>query len=1085
LKNQHVWLKILSILFILFFLHIPPPSSAETPTTWNTDWKYQHQLPLTIDTTDTIAHNQPVDIKISFNHPCYAESEKKHSVRVCCLSKGVWTELESQIYDLTCTDQRYISSCSLVFLIPEFADGTEQYYVYYNDQETEEPAYTDHVSITESQYYYEPISGYPLDSEYYKIVDTDDIPYVISQQGHFMGYNTGQHIIKMKENITEMLPQNQEIFAGFDYKYSYGKGVFDYCSTSQKLQSKEILVDGNLMVRCQIISTSKLDDLKTTATYSYYHCPTITKRIHVQVCHETLSTIQVTSDANTDGIFASLHCSGVKSNSIRELNIGDILPNLFISTDENSVQSHPIDINPEYIPKNPYIRIITTQDDIDLGSLPWFSFFNDLNGFCHAMVFGSTDIEMSNTGERSGLQVNAFQMDYPHLPGLENNVARVHIGKNTFEPSETQNLVIPSGYTVSFQAEFFTGYLTNPLQINNETKIFQNLIQMKPQTRQKQPNNSSVHESYDLTIYTHLCPSFPFGAALSAALGINFSYITAELYQNNELQQSATVGRLPFRMITEDTDTLLEKIRASLVFFDWKNLTFFKHIVFKDLHAGTYVIRIYKEHPFLKDRRIFIGTTVINLTKNTTEHIWCTSEHTLSIHLYDQLNKDIPDATVQFLHNEEIIFQNRTNRDGICILAAPKIRESYVLEVIYQHCLVYTEEISFKKLDNYLKQKKEIQINRYPMTIILKDLWDLPPGIPVQPALYPIEDHKKNSISHTNQKNNSYFFSNIPQGSYQFEAAYKSVRINHSIDHFDETVHELLFPATNTLSITVYDNRGSPITHGNLSLTRSGKKQSITFSSSLDEVTIPPGTYLIELFDGSKNILTKPITITSDRSTALITSSQPLYPLLTCIFVAVFIGFISMYYLRKQQLHQMSLLFSISFIIISLVLPWWNILGQQETVKVTTNMYLIPVNLITITQSNAFHYGEIAYLPDVFILVIQLISFISIGALLLLSVTLLTEKKNKKKRTTYLILSGLILLGISLALFITSITLLSEVSIGGFIGSEKILTSLAHETTPRLMQTTWGPALGFYLYCFACVPLVYLLIKPIIKSKEQ
>jgi len=44
-------------------------------------------------------------------------------------------------------------------LIPEFAIGKEKYYVYYDDSEKNPSSYTDHISIEDSYYYFESISG--------------------------------------------------------------------------------------------------------------------------------------------------------------------------------------------------------------------------------------------------------------------------------------------------------------------------------------------------------------------------------------------------------------------------------------------------------------------------------------------------------------------------------------------------------------------------------------------------------------------------------------------------------------------------------------------------------------------------------------------------------------------------------------------------------------------------------------------------------------------------------------------------------------------------------------------------------------
>jgi len=123
-------------------------------------------------------------------------NENQHSIRVVSWDGNNWHELESQIYDLEKSNDNFINSCGLVFLIPEFADGNEKYYVYYSDTEKDNPNYEDHVQIEESYYHYEPISGYALESSFFKITDDGYCNYLVSQEGQFMGYNTGQHIQK-------------------------------------------------------------------------------------------------------------------------------------------------------------------------------------------------------------------------------------------------------------------------------------------------------------------------------------------------------------------------------------------------------------------------------------------------------------------------------------------------------------------------------------------------------------------------------------------------------------------------------------------------------------------------------------------------------------------------------------------------------------------------------------------------------------------------------------------------------------------------------------------------------------------------
>ncbi|RLF31073.1 MAG: carboxypeptidase regulatory-like domain-containing protein, partial [Thermoplasmata archaeon] len=136
--------KAVASITVLGIILLPIISTSGTSfSSWNDDWSFRQEISIPIDTGLDESKFQPIDIKISFDNPCWAENEKKHSIRVVCLHDNRWYELESQIYNLDHTDNSHISSCSLVFLIPEFADGKEKYYVYYDDEEKPEVKYPD------------------------------------------------------------------------------------------------------------------------------------------------------------------------------------------------------------------------------------------------------------------------------------------------------------------------------------------------------------------------------------------------------------------------------------------------------------------------------------------------------------------------------------------------------------------------------------------------------------------------------------------------------------------------------------------------------------------------------------------------------------------------------------------------------------------------------------------------------------------------------------------------------------------------------------------------------------------------------
>jgi hypothetical protein len=267
---------LLPILLLVFFIinEVPIATSAAEPVWSNPQWQYRQEISIPFDTSTKYAKYQPIDIPMSFDHPCWARDEKNHSLRIVYQDSESSMELESQIYNLSYSDTTHLVSCNLVFLIPPQASGKEHYYAYYSNDETTSPTYPDHLQIAEAYYYFAPIPGLPFESYYYKITQDGAIVYGIASNGQFLGFSTAQQITLLKNNVTTVTtPKDSQAFASFDYFYYYGTNMQDFASTIQKLISKEILIDGNLMVSCGIVSETSREDFRTTAIYKYYYCP--------------------------------------------------------------------------------------------------------------------------------------------------------------------------------------------------------------------------------------------------------------------------------------------------------------------------------------------------------------------------------------------------------------------------------------------------------------------------------------------------------------------------------------------------------------------------------------------------------------------------------------------------------------------------------------------------------------------------------------------------------------------------------------------------------------------------------------------
>ena len=1062
-------------IFILLILFIPSNFSIAESNHWDSEWSYFQEIIIPFDTSLEISHFQPIDIKIDFQNPCWAKNEIEHSIRVVSWDGIYWNELECQIYSLEFSKENTLSSCNLVFLIPDSANGKEKYYVYYDDSEKSAPTYIDHLEIEDLYYHYEPIPGYPLESYYYKITDDGYIPYVVSYQGQLMGYNTGQHVTKMKEETVEVLPKNGEIFAAFDFKYTYEKSLFGYSSTSQKEISHEVIVDGNLMLEFRIISTSKFDDLKTTGIYKYYHCPSNNKRVHAHIKHETLKEIDVCNippATNTDGVFASLQSGGVKSRSISELNIGEILPFMHFSNEVGTITEYEIDIDPVYISdEDPETRVISYYDDVHLGKNAWLSYDYGETGQSYSVIFDSNSVLVSGTDEKDGLQLNLFEVDYPHMPGFENNVATVQVGRNSFEPGGDHDLTIPNDFSVEFDAEFFCSKTGGYKIVDKEAEIFRELVKLKPQSQGEEVEDSDEVERFDLSVLVHLAPSTPIGSSLSALLGFNLSYISVELYKDDEYIYSRTAVRLPLNPLPETGDlNFIEKIIQTFKIFDLKNISIFKKAIFPDLEAGKYVIKIYRENPLFSKEKQYIGYSIVNLEHDEKINILCNSEASISIKIADQNDEIVKNAVVVLQKDNTNISKAITDEKGKGILKAPRNSEKYDLKVFYNGEVIYNEKIKLGLVQKIFPPEKLINIQRYTLELKVTDTWGQAPAVEINPII--VFDTTNNPTRIYGQKisNDKYTFTNLTPNSYKLSFGYKSFNIVNDIELSDNKELNLEFPAEFNVEFNVFDSFGMPHENSKIVVKRNNERQEIQNQGSESAIKIPPGEYELEVYIDNDLVEIRNIAVYGEQRYDLITKYQPNYLTILIIVSLLVIVFSSIFSYYKKDIRYFFVILIISLITISLFLPWWEINGTSDLVKTSTKLYIIPNNMITISSTSDTIAGEPSYIPEEFQLAISLMILFSIGGCLLL---LINQSLKNKKRLIQISKILIILSSTgSLVIFTIAMNELSRITVGKLFGSGYLDIGVPGEGEIYSVLCNWGFSIGFYIYILAVVSLL-------------
>ena len=1073
-----------SLLLIAVLLILVPVNLSYEILWWNDDWSHRQEIYIPIDTNSDIAKYQPIDTRIEFDESCWAKNENKHSVRICCLNGNNWNELDSQIYNLEYIDKSHIKSCSIVFLIPGSATGDERYYVYYDDSEKPNLDYDDYVDVEESFYRYEPISGYSLESHYYKIIDEGYIIYTVAQEGQVIGYNTSQHVTKMNDKVTEVKPKNGNLFASFDFKYYFGEGLFGYSSTSQHLVSKEILVDGNLMVEVGIVSTSNRGDLQTTATYKYYHCPTSNTRIHTHVKHEMLREIKVYPEVNTDGIYASLQCGGVQSVSIEDLNFGQILPYIHVFNERDSISKFSLDTDPEYIPEDPDIRVLSIEDDVDLGKNAWISFDEGDAGISHSVILSSNSVVKSGNDERDGIQVNAFEMDYPHLLGLENNLATIQIGRNSYENGGIHDLVIPEDFIVEFDAEFFSSNTGGFNIVQHEAEIFQELAKIKPPSNDDFIDDSNKTEKHELSVFIHLSQSIPMGSGFSALLGLDFSYINVELYKNDKFTYSGTAVRLPMKPISElDEPTPLKKISTILFSFDWRNFSFFKKICFSDLESGKYTIKIYRENPFFGKQRKYIGFTALELNDDTKTHVYCGIEGALYIYASDQNDEDVKNIEVILLKNGNIVAKNQTGEKGNTLIKAPcSISENYDVKILYNGFMVHNGTIRLGYFTNIIPKKESVSIERYNLKINVFDIWNMPLEVDVNPVFTSKEMYESTLISGEKLSLNCYTFSNLTPSLYKINLKYKSYSLEKDINLDSDMEFDLDFPAEFKIKVRILDSRGLPLEDAKIIISRNIKQLETKTKDSKMMLSLPPGFYHVKIYGENKLIGSREIDVFGERNFDFITISEPFFPALIIIITIILVAISAVFsYVKKDKMYFL-LILPISLVIVAVVSPWWVLFGSSFQLETSTHMFLLPLELVTVTTISDVISGELASLPDIFREYVGLIPIFSVLGCSSITAGMIFKAFNYQSfYILSLVFASLSFVGSILTFFI-GMSMLAEVGVGDLMGKGILDVSIPGKDIVPSVSCSWGPSLGFYLYVIS-IFILFIVLAGILSRK--
>ena len=1077
--------KIMSI-FLLFILIFTMPfitnqtqSDAILPTDLE-QLPYQQDILISIDTSLPEAAYQPIDMRIMFDHACWAQNETIHSVRIGYTLQSETIELESQIYDLTYTDETHISACSIVFLIPIEATGEETYTVYYSDSQTEQPSYPDHLSILDTHYYYEPITGQIIDFDYYQITEDEFIIYGICTQGELLANGMSNTAIKLLPQSTEFKTKNAEQIASFYTTRSIEPSGEHMGTQWAEGVTKSILVDGNLMIRIQIKGISPDDALKSDNIYTYYYRPTETKSLHVNLNHEVLQDISVTGTQQKVGTYCSLSTIKARSGTIEDMNIGNILPKIHFYTEDDTIREYDIPTDPEADPAD---WLLGTNDDQDLGSKAWLCIDDSTTGQAHGLIFETNTGIVE--GEHDGIQVKSSVQQHVKLPGLEADTGDVFAMRNAYE-NGNHNTELPKGLNISFNVQYMASQNGGYQAIDNESIIYQSLIKNRPINRGNGTIDTPTEETerYTLKAAIHLEPSFPLGPLLSAATGKNFSYLTAELYRDDALASSGSASRLKLGDINiefGEEDTIIQKIRTVLNIFDIRNSTFFKTIQFPDLEPGTYLIKIYKENPRRASERLYVGYTIVEVTENTTTHIYCKPQTSLEAIVLDQKEHGVSAVDIQIVSNEVMIAHAITSDEGKATISFPlDTRSDFIMKSYYHGFLIQEQTLSLNVFNRWRDMTETIEIELYDVTINVLDTLGLVPAVDLNPTMTSTNMQEKKTLSAEKIDMGTYHFTDLLKESYNLKLSYKSFELFESVSINKDTTLDLQFPAEFTLDLTILNTLGDSIDTAQIILDREGQGPKIQASQGIASVSVPPGSYEMTIQVDETDIAKQMIEIKGDKQIDIVSKSEPFTHTLLSIILIV-LGAIFSIFLWVKQKKLLAIHVLIVFILLaSLFQPWWHLAGDLGSIQTQTNTYLYPTRIITLTESPEIIGGELSEAPEEFIMVLELISLaLILGGVISLVGTLL-RTKHPKISFVISILSIIFIL-LCAVLFFVAMTEVTKVGVGQFFGSGDISVSIPGETQKMTIACTWGAGSGLYLLLIGFIGLLIVPLIPLLR----
>jgi hypothetical protein len=236
---------------------------------------------------------------------------------------------------------------------------------------------------------------------------------------------------------------------------------------------------------------------------------------------------------------------------------------------------------------------------------------------------------------------------------------------------------------------------------------------------------------------------------------------------------------------------------------------------------------------------------------------------------------------------------------------------------------------------------------------------------------------------------------------------------------------------------------------------------------------LPPGSYDCEIFNGEELIAKRKIDVLNEKNFEVVTKSEALF-LYVLVIIFIILIIISLFVSFKKNNISFFLKFlAIGITIIALFSPWWAINGSSDNYSETsTNLFLIPTKMVTISSSENVTAGEVVLLDETFKFVIDLLPVIIVIGLLCIVTSMLLNKYNKKRASFIVFILTLIIFVGTIMAFYFAMSEFANTTVGSLYGNGNLDITIPGEKMYVTMHCSWGPSAGFYLLLISIVVLV-------------